>query len=130
MKLTHPILNKFTLHQNSKNNMKPQYSETLDFATFKSKLESVGAQCQKLDIIYNQSDSRVWTAIVNPQKEALMVTGHINRLVPSDAFFMGNKSFDILSSTQTITNIHPEEIHENITDLLEETETITPQEVE
>lgn len=112
--------------------MSTHYQDTLDFTTFKSKVETLGAKVQKLDIIYNQSDSRVWTAIVNPQNEVIVVTGHINRVLLNDPneFKMGHKSFDVLSSSQTNINVHPEEIYDTITDLLEEKELIQPNEVE
>jgi hypothetical protein len=112
--------------------MSNHYQDTLDFTTFKSKVETLGAKVQKLDIIYNQSDSRVWTAIVNPSNEVLMVTGHINRVLANNPnpFNMGNKSFDIISSSSTNINVHPEEIYDTITDLLEEKEIVQPNEVE
>lgn len=112
--------------------MKQQYQDTLDFTVFKSKVETLGAKVTKLDILYNQSDSRVWTAIINPSNEALFVTGHINRVLTNSAepFRMGNKSFDILSSTQTMINVHIDDVYDNINDLLDEKEVIQPNEVE
>lgn len=112
--------------------MKPQYQDTLDFTVFKSKVETLGAKVVKLDILYNHSDSRVWTAIVNPLGEALFVTGHINRVLTNnqEPFRMGNKSFDILSSAQTMMNIHVDDIYDNINDLLDEKEVVQPNEVE
>jgi len=112
--------------------MKPYHQDTLDFTAFKSKIETLGAKVQKLDILYNHSDSRVWTAIINPTNEALFVTGHVNRVLVNSAepFKMGHKSFDILSSTQTMINVHVDDVFDNINDMLDEKEIIQPNEVE
>jgi hypothetical protein len=99
--------------------MSRNYINTGDYLTFKGKVERAdGIVCQKLDIIYHVSDSRVWTAVINPSKENVIVTFHANRT------FLGEASFDILADRKEFKNVDHEFIHDVLEPLIPEPVTV------
>jgi hypothetical protein len=90
--------------------MSNNYNNAGDYLTFKGKVEREGGIfCQKVDVAYHYSDSRLWSAIINPQKESIFVTCHINK---SD---LGEVSFDVLADKKEYMNVD----HEFVYDVLE-----------
>ena len=90
--------------------------ETLDFASFKSKVGKYEVDVVKLDLAYRLHDPRSWTAIINPGKENLIVTYFINRSDYRD------RSFDVLSSGRNILDIDPEDVYQTIELLTKKTQ--------
>lgn len=80
----------------------------VEFLTFCENIKKYHMECYKLDIIYNISDSRCWTAIVNPGTNNIFVTFHVNRYV------LGDRYFDILSNDKVMANIYVEDIYDSI----------------
>lgn len=87
-------------------------SNIIDYAIFQSKIEKYECKCQKLDIYYNKSDSRCWTALINPDTDNVLVTQHINR------YDLGDTSFDVLSSEKNITDVDIDDIYQTVELLL------------
>jgi hypothetical protein len=87
-------------------------NQLIEYGTFQSKVEKYECKCQKLDVFYGKADSRCWTAIINPNKENLFVTYHINR------YDIGDSSFDVLSSEKILLEIDPEDIYQTVELLL------------
>jgi hypothetical protein len=100
------------------------YNTTGDYSTFKGKIERAdGVVCQKLDILYHTSDSRVWSAIINPSKESIIVTFHYNK---TD---LGDASFDVLANQKEFMGVDGEFIFDVLEQLIAqpELETTTEQ---
>lgn len=67
----------------------------MKFEEFNSQLgDDCGASSEKLNVIYNESDTRCWTAIVRSGKDNIFVTYHVNKEE------YGNRGFDILAGRQ------------------------------
>lgn len=85
-----------------------KYIPVVEYKTFEDNIRKYNLSSAKLDIVYHVSDHRYWTAIVNPGKENLFVTFHVNKTQIGDRFF------DILSSNKTATDIYVEDIYDAI----------------
>lgn len=86
--------------------------EMVDFSTFHSKMTNYGCKCVKLDVIYNVSDHRCWTAIINPSQENIVVTFHMNR---TD---LGERMFDVQTQNDVFEDIYTDSIYDLIESLL------------
>jgi len=84
----------------------------LDYPTFLGKIKHYECNVQKLDIIYHPSDHRCWTALINPEKENIIITYGINKYGP------GSRYFDILTSTKTMLDVYQEDVYPIIENLL------------
>jgi hypothetical protein len=73
--------------------------------------EMTGLQSLKLDIVYHESDSRCWTALIGEGTNNILVTFHINR---GD---FGDKNFDILASRRQLIEVPVSEIFELLSTL-------------
>lgn len=80
----------------------------IEYSVFQGKIEKYDCKCYKLDIYFSKADSRCWTAVVNPNKDNIFVTHHINK---ND---LGESSFDVISSEKIITDVDPEDIYQTI----------------
>lgn len=85
----------------------------MNFDEFKRQLEeNCEATSEKLNIIYNESDTRCWTAIVEPGNSNIFVTYHTNKGE------LGNRGFDIVSKRRTILMSPPSEVFGEITNII------------
>lgn len=89
-------------------NRNPRSIPAVDYGVFAENIKKYHLTCSKLDIAYNVSDSRCWTALVNPEAENLLVTFHVNK------YNLGDRYFDILSSTKSVSDIFVEDIYDSI----------------
>jgi len=80
----------------------------MDYHTFAGKVKNSNCSITRLDLIYNQTDCRCWSAIINQGKENIIVTYSVNRSE------FGSKEFDILSSNRILTDIEPDDVCEII----------------
>ena len=87
-------------------------NEIIDYGVFQGKIEKYECKCEKIDIFYSKADSRCWTAIINPTKECIFVTYHINKNEYGDSLF------DIVASTRSMTDVDNEDIYQTIELLL------------
>jgi hypothetical protein len=98
----------------------------MDYNTFAGKVRSAECSVSKLDLVYNHTDCRCWSAIVNQGKENIIVTYNVNRSE------LGSQAFDIFSSTKILTDVEPEDVCDVIEYMVnkpmftKETETETP----
>ena len=76
----------------------------MDYNTFAGKVRNADCFVTKLDLAYNQSDCRCWTAIINQGKENIVVTYSVNRSE------LGSQAFDVFSSTKILTDVEPEDV--------------------
>ncbi len=74
--------------------------------------ETTGLQSLKLDIVYHESDSRCWTALIGEGVNNILVTFHINRRD------FGNKNFDIMASRRQLIEVPVSEAFEIIETLV------------
>ena len=80
----------------------------MDYNTFAGKVRNSDCSVLKLDIVYNHTDCRCWSAIVNQGKENIIVTYNVNRSEH------GSQIFDLFSSTKILTDIESEDIFDII----------------
>jgi hypothetical protein len=80
----------------------------MDYHTFAGKVKNSNCSVLKLDLVYNQTDCRCWSAIVNQGKENIIVTYSVNRSEH------GSREFDILSSNRILTDVDPEDVFDII----------------
>jgi hypothetical protein len=80
----------------------------MDYQTFAGKVKNSNCSVLKLDLVYNHTDCRCWSAIINQGKENIIVTYSVNRSEH------GSKEFDILSSNRILTDVDPEDVCEII----------------
>jgi hypothetical protein len=80
----------------------------MDYNTFAGKIKSADCSVSKLDIVYNYTDCRCWSAIVNQGSDNIVVTYNVNRSE------LGSQAFDIFSSTRILTDVEPEDIYSTI----------------
>lgn len=73
--------------------------------------EECGISSNRLDIIYNESDSRLWTAVINGGSN-ILVTLHINKLD------YGQKTFDVLSEKKRYIQIELSDVFSIINECL------------
>ena len=90
----------------------PRFRDTIDYATFNSKITNYGCICEKLDIMFNVADHRCWSAVVNPNGENIIVTFHINK------HQLGEKYFDVLTQNYVYEDIYTDSIYDLIESLL------------
>jgi hypothetical protein len=83
----------------------------IDYQTFASTLKNTGFTVAKLDIIYNISDHRSWTAVVNPDSHNILVTYTINKNG------VGNRYFDIIANNKVLLDVYVEDIYQVIENL-------------
>ena len=74
---------------------------------------------EKLDIMYNESDSRCWTAVVNtvvdaePQNDNILVTLHVNKeRFPSQCF-------DVHGYKRTVESVHFEDVYDLVQNFMQ-----------
>lgn len=80
----------------------------IDYQAFSSILKDNGCTVSKLDIIYNISDHRSWTAVVNSGTDNIIVTYTINKNG------IGNRYFDVITDKKVLTDIYVEDIYQVI----------------
>lgn len=80
----------------------------VEYKTFEDNIKRYELTSTKLDMIYNISDHRYWSAIINFGKENILVTFHVNKSN------IGNRYFDLISSDRVITNVLVEDIYDTI----------------
>ena len=80
----------------------------MDYNSFAGKIRNSDCSVTKLDLVYNHTDCRCWSALVNQGKENIIVTYSVNRSE------FGSQVFDILSSNKILTDIEPEDIFDVI----------------
>lgn len=83
----------------------------IDYTTFESAIKNLGLSCTKLDIIYNVSDHRCWTAIINPGQNNILVTFSINK------HKLGDHYFDIITDNRTAMDVWTDDIYDIIADI-------------
>lgn len=71
-----------------------------------------GLTCEKVGVIYNESDHRCWTALIGKDTTNVLVTFHVNR---GDR---GVKNFDILGDRRQIVEVHTSDVFELISELV------------
>ena len=72
----------------------------MKYDDFKKELKSrTGLDSSKLDIMYNEGDSRCWTAIVGKTSTNVFVTFHVNRGEPRV------KNFDLLGNRKQLIEV-------------------------
>lgn len=76
----------------------------MDYNTFAGKVRSAECSVAKLDLVYNHTDCRCWSAIVNQGRDNIIVTYNVNRSE------LGSQAFDIFSSTKILTDVEPEDV--------------------
>jgi hypothetical protein len=76
----------------------------MDYNTFAGKVRSADCSVSKLDLVYNHTDCRCWSAIVNQGSDNVIVTYNVNRSE------LGSQAFDIFSSTKILTDVEPEDV--------------------
>lgn len=86
--------------------------EYVDFPSFSGKLRKQECVVQKLDLSFNQADTRCWSALINPGSDNIIVTFNVNR------YNVGNKYFDIMSSERIISDVYVDDIYETLEMLL------------
>lgn len=67
----------------------------MDYNTFAGKVRNSDCSVLKLDIVYNHTDCRCWSAIVNQGKENIIVTYNVNRrntVLKCSIYFLQPKS--------------------------------------
>jgi hypothetical protein len=74
--------------------------------------ESCGIRPKRLDVTYNESDSRCWSAVVDKDNTNIIVTYHVNK---GD---YGNRCFDILYTKNPILNVEEGEIFDTLKTLI------------
>jgi|TARA_R110000803_G_scaffold35933_2_gene77436 hypothetical protein len=80
---------------------------------FSSQLRTeCGLTSAKLDIHYNESDHRCWTALIGRDTANVFVTFNVNR---GDR---GIKNYDILGDGRQLVEVHPSDIFEILSDIL------------
>ena len=84
----------------------------IDYPTFESNIKAFGATSAKLDVIYNHSDHRCWSAVVDPGKSNIIVTFTLNK---GDH---GTYYFDIITQDRTSMDIYVDDIYDIISDLV------------
>ena len=99
--------------------MNHQYNPITDYPTFEGKIEKYDHTCKKLEISYNKSDSRCWSAIIQPNKENVFVTCHANK------WEYGDRLFDIISSSKVVFDVDPEDIYQTIDLIINKTATVS-----
>lgn len=80
----------------------------MEYNTFAGNVRKSNCTVVKLDVAYNHSDSRCWSAIVNQGTDNIIVTHSINRAE------YGAHVFDIFTATKVITDIEVEDVYEAI----------------
>lgn len=74
--------------------------------------EECGLHSEKLDINYNQGDSRCWTAIIGKDDENVFVTFHVNR------GNLGTKNYDVLGNRRQMVEITQRDIFDVLSNLI------------
>ena len=80
----------------------------MDYSTFAGNLKKTNASVAKLDLAYNHTDCRCWSAVVNQGAENIIVTHSVNRGEH------GAQNFDVFTSTRIITDVEPDDIFDTI----------------
>lgn len=88
----------------------------MDYHTFAGKARGPNCSVTKMDFLYNQSDCRCWSALINQGKDNIVVTFSVNRSE------YGVQLFDVFSSKRIFTDIEPEDIFDVIEMVLPKTE--------
>ncbi len=83
----------------------------IDYNTFESHVKDLGCSVIKLDIVYNISDCRCWTAVVNPGLDNILVTFVVNRLK------YGSYYFDIITQDRTSFDVYADDIYDILSNL-------------
>lgn len=84
----------------------------MKYGDFTKKLKNdCGLQCERLDISYNDSDSRCWTAVIGKGDSNVFVTLHLNHGA------LGVKDFDIIANRKNRFGISESEIFENLSEI-------------
>ena len=71
-----------------------------------------GVGSEKLDVVYNEGDSRCWTALISRNSDNILITFHVNRE------FLGDKNYDVLANRKTFFNVSSLDIWEIIASLV------------
>lgn len=87
----------------------------IDYHSFETEIKNLGFEITKLDINYNQSDHRCWSAIINPSKDNLIATFTINK------YQYGSHYFDLITQNRTVMDIFTSDIYDIITDMIGKT---------
>lgn len=74
--------------------------------------EKCGLKVKRMEVSYNESDTRCWTAIIGHNNQNILATYHVNKTE------YGTRCFDILSSRNPSLEIPENEVFEVITNLL------------
>ncbi len=69
----------------------------MDYPTFNNNISKTPNKITKLDLSYNHSDGRCWTALINPESQNIVVTYVVNR------YEIGHQCFDIQSSNAALS---------------------------
>jgi hypothetical protein len=83
----------------------------MEYSKFADNVKKIDCSVIKIDIAYNQSDSRCWSALLNQNKDNIVVTHHLNK------YDYGTQTFDIFSSDKIITDVETEDLYDTL-DLL------------
>ena len=85
----------------------------MKYEDFSDRLKSdCGITSEKLDIVYNESDSRCWTALIGKESTNIFVTFHVNR---GD---LRIKNFDILGNRKQMVEVPTSEVFGIISELV------------
>lgn len=89
----------------------------MEYTKFADNIKKLDCTVSKLDISYNQADSRCWSAIINGLSDNIIVTHHINK------HDYGTQLFDIFSSKKIMTDVETEDLYDTIDLLIKRQET-------
>jgi hypothetical protein len=78
----------------------------MDYTTFSNNIAKTPNQIEKLELSYNHSDGRCWTAIINPKTQNILVTYIVNR------YEIGYQGFDIMTTDVILSDIAVEDIYD------------------
>lgn len=83
----------------------------MKFLEFSKRMEDMELECVKLEMMFNEADSRLWTAVINPSSLSLIVVFHVNK---ED---YRHRSYDLHTPNRIITDLNLNNLFDKIYDL-------------
>jgi hypothetical protein len=84
----------------------------MDYPTFANNIQKTHT-IQKLGLIYNYTDTRCWTALIDRGVSNVLVTYHVNK------YELGTQYFDIFYSGNVLSDIETDEIYDTLDMILD-----------
>lgn len=94
----------------------------MEYSKFADNIKKLDCTVTKLEISYNQSDSRCWSALVNQNTDNIVITHHLNK------HEYGTQLFDIFCSNKIITDVETEDLYDTVELLISKPEQTQPTE--